>query len=45
MVDNKDSEMHAIEDLSMCQSIVDAIKLSLSKLLVNSKVLEKELEW
>ncbi len=37
--------MHVAEDSGMCQSIVDEIKLSLSKLLVDLKVLEKELEW
>ncbi len=37
--------MHATEDLSMCQPIVDEIRLFLSKLLVDLKVFQKELEW
>jgi hypothetical protein len=45
VVDNKESEMYAIIDLSMCQSIIDEIKLFLFKLLVELKVFEKQLEW
>ncbi len=45
MVDNKESEMHATEDLDMCQFIVYEIRLSLYKFIVDLKVLEKELEW
>jgi hypothetical protein len=37
-VDSKENEMHATEDLSMCQPIVDEIRLFLSKLLVDLKV-------
>jgi hypothetical protein len=45
VVDNKESEMYVIIDLSMCQSIIDEIKLFLFKLLVELKVFEKQLEW
>jgi hypothetical protein len=45
VVDSKESEMHATEDLGMCQPIVDEIRLFLSKLFVDLKVFEKELEW
>jgi hypothetical protein len=45
MVDNEESEMHVVEDLGMCQSIVDEIIFSLFKFLAYLKVLEKELEW
>ncbi len=45
VVDNEENEMRVAEDSSMCQSIVDEIKLSIFKLLVDLKVLEKELKW
>ncbi len=45
VVDNKKSEMHATEDLCMCQFIIDEIILSLYKFIIDLKVLETELEW
>jgi hypothetical protein len=44
-VDNKESDVHEVEDSSMCQSIVDEMRFSLSKLVDDLKNLEKNLEW